>query len=67
MRARDIVGKQVARVEQARVQGNARMVTSIVSIVFTDGTRIYPIVYELQDDYCVDFGVVKPAKNQEKK
>lgn len=54
MRARDVVGKTIARVEQERMGAIRR-------IVFTDGTSLGFSVIELKSDYATK-GVVPAVK-----
>lgn len=55
MKARDIVGKTVARVEQRRVWDDTTgcVRVDVERIVFTDGTWVYPMVHETSSEYLV--------------
>lgn len=65
MKARDIVGKTVARVEHDRYQLDiGRSTTKVSRIVFVDGTVIYPTATEHPDgaDPIADIHAVVPKR-----
>jgi hypothetical protein len=61
MRAKDIVGKRIARViQQRRYNDYTRSMTNVIeSIVLEDGTTLRPVITEWRGDYSVDFIVSK--------
>ncbi len=63
MKARDVVGKTIARVEQSRVNradtGDAKG-WAIERIIFTDGSYLTFGVMELGHDYAVEPVLHKP-------
>jgi hypothetical protein len=64
MRARDIVGKKVERVEQQRFwnQETHDWCVSLESLVFTDGTVLYFGTTETSSDYATTGHVFKKKK-----
>jgi len=68
MRARGVIGKRIASIEQARVSlGGSRDPAQIVScLVLEDGTRLEPYTIEGEDEYFITFRV-SPAPRAEKR
>jgi hypothetical protein len=65
MRARDIVGKKVAKVVQERTtDNNGFALHALVAVVFHDGTELQFCVAEMPGDYAVTGVVVKKERRQ---
>lgn len=60
MRAKDIIGKKVVKVEQTRAMANSGVAYNIDRILFDDGTILYFNVGETEGDYVVEGATIKP-------
>lgn len=65
MKARGVVGKRIVRIEQERAYDEfGTLYMNILAIELEDGTRMWPVVGELDGDYAVDLAVVGPGRRR---
>jgi len=64
VKARDVVGRKIVRVEQDRISsdGSHAGCWAIRAIVLDDGTEISFSVHEIEADYAVEARVWKPGR-----
>ena len=64
MKAKDVVGRKIVRVEQNRIQADDSHAGcwAIRALVLDDGTEIRFSVHEIEADYAIEAYVVKPTK-----
>lgn len=67
MRARDVVGKRIVKVDQVRIHDPqlGHMVVALDALVLDDGSRIVFASHDRYYDEYVTADVIKPATNKE--